>query len=198
MQKWEQPGFFRTPTSLDDAKGQLRKEKKLLKQALAARADAEKAQYSLGVKIAEDDIALRLASVAHFETWIQSHSAPRHHATKTPPAQLQREIDEALARREAFQQAKIEEAKIEREMSEAEQALKFITAEISRRLGVSERGPMGLTPDAVKEMPEWRAAKTRVDKAFAQLRAFNAAFVKRFAKELRAERAERTREREGR
>jgi hypothetical protein len=101
MRKWEQPGFFRTPTSLDDAKGQLRKEKKLLKQALAARADAEKAQYSLGVKIAEDDIALRLASVAHFETWIQSHAShpatPRHHATKKSPAQLQREVDEVLA-----------------------------------------------------------------------------------------------------
>ena len=117
---------------------------------------------------------------------------------KTPPAQLQREIDEALARRAAFEQAKIEEAKVEREMSEAEQALNFITAELAQRFGVPERGPMGLTPDIVNEAPEWRAAKARVDRAFAQLRSFNAVFVKRFAKELRAERAERTRMRESR
>lgn len=124
--------------------------------------------------------------------------------SKKTPAQLQREIDEALARpREsmstsAFQQAKIEEAKVEREMSEAEQALKFITADVAQRLGVPERGPTGLTPDIVKEAPEWRAAKARVDKAFARLRSFNATFVKRFAKELRTERSERTRARERR
>ncbi len=35
------------------------------------------------------------------------------------------------------------------------------------------RGPMGLTPDAVKATPEWRAAKQRLDRAFARLRAFN-------------------------
>jgi hypothetical protein len=118
--------------------------------------------------------------------------------TKKSPAQIQREIDEALARRAAFEQAKIEEAKVEREMSEAGEALKSITAELAQRFGVPEHGPMGLTPDIVRETPEWRAAKTRVDEAFAQLRAFNATFVKRFAKELRAERAERTRMRESR
>ena len=117
---------------------------------------------------------------------------------KTPPAQLQREIDEALARREAFEKAKIEEAKVEREMAEAEQALTSITAEIAERFDVSERGPMGMTPDIVKEAPEWQAAKARAARAFAQLRSFNAAFVKRFAKELRAERAERTKMRESR
>jgi hypothetical protein len=83
-------------------------------------------------------------------------------------------------------------------MSEAEQALKFVTVDVAQRLGVPERGPTGLTPDTVKEAPEWRAAKARVDKAFARLRSFNATFVKRFAKELRAERSERTRERESR
>ena len=112
----------------------------------------------------------------------------RQSTKKTPPAQLQREIDEALAlpreSTSAFQQAKIEEAMVEREMSEAEQALKFITADVAQRLGLPERGPTGLTPDIVKEVPESRAAKTRVDKAFARLRAFNAVFVKQFAKEL--------------
>jgi hypothetical protein len=124
-------------------------------------------------------------------------TAKTHHATKKPPAQLQREIDEVLARSRtslagtapssAFEEAKAEEALVEREMSEAQAAL-----------NVFPRGPTGLTPDAVKATPEWRAAKARVDKAFARLRAFNAVFVKRFAKKLRAERAERTRERERR
>lgn len=101
------------------------------------------------------------------------------------PAQLQREIDEALTRRAAFEEAKAEGVLVEKEMSAAQAAIDAFP-----------RGPMGLTPDAVRATPEWRAAKARVDKAFARLRAFNAVFVKRFAKELRAERAERTRARE--
>lgn len=103
------------------------------------------------------------------------------------PVQLQREIDEALARRKAFEEARAEEALVEKEMSEAQAAIDAFP-----------RGPMGLTPDAVRALPEYRAAKARVDKAFARLRAFNAVFVKRFAKELRAERAARTKERESR
>ena len=87
----------------------------------------------------------------------------------------------------AFEEAKAEEALVEKEMSEAQAALDGFP-----------RGPTGLTPDAVKETPEWQAAKALANKAFARLRAFNAVFVKRFAKELRAERAERTKERERR
>jgi len=117
---------------------------------------------------------------------------------KTPLAQLQREIDEALARREAFKRAKIESAKVEQEMSAAEQALKFVTAAVAQRLGVPEHGPMALTSAAVRGTPEWQAAKVRVDNAFKRLRAFNAVFAREFAKELRTERADRTRQREGR
>lgn len=105
---------------------------------------------------------------------------------KKSPAQLQREIDEMLAApSSAFEQAKVEEARVEKEMDEAQAAISAFP-----------RGPTGLTPDAVKATPAWQAAKRRVDKAFAQLRAFNAVFVKRFAKELRAERNKRARERE--
>jgi hypothetical protein len=49
-------------------------------------------------------------------------------------------------------------------------------------------GPMGLTPDAVKVSPEFRAAKKAFDAAFAKLRAFNGYYVKTFAKELREDR----------
>lgn len=101
MRKWEQPDFFRTPTSADDAKAQLRKEKKLLKRAQVALSEAEAAKYSLGVKIAEDDIALRTASIAHFETWLQNAGGTpeRHHAAKKAKkssAQLDREIRQFL------------------------------------------------------------------------------------------------------
>lgn len=61
----------------------------------------------------------------------------------------------------------------------------------SATLAAFPRGAMGLTPDSVKALPEWRDAKAAVDKAFADLRAFNASFVPRFARELAAERRER-------
>jgi len=137
-------------------------------------------------------------------------AAPVHHATmktvktvtvtakKKSPAQLQREIDEALAGKSgrpvhatrevptSFEEAKAEGALIEQEEKAAGEALQLFPR------------PMGLIPDAVRATPEYRTAKSRFDKAFARLRAFNGIFVKRFAKELRAERAERTRAREQR
>jgi hypothetical protein len=51
--------------------------------------------------------------------------------------------------------------------------------------------PNGLTPDAVRATPEWRAAKSRADRAFKALRDYNGVFLKRFARELRALRDER-------
>lgn len=53
------------------------------------------------------------------------------------------------------------------------------------------RGPMGLTPDAVKCTPEWRAAYNADVVAFARLRKFNRVFVRVFAGEAKAERAAR-------
>lgn len=49
-------------------------------------------------------------------------------------------------------------------------------------------GPMGLTPDDVRARPDYRIAKEAMDKAFAELRAFNAVYVKRYKKELAQER----------
>jgi len=49
-------------------------------------------------------------------------------------------------------------------------------------------GQMGLTPDDVRARPDYRIAKAAMDKAFAELRAFNAVYVKRYKKELAAER----------
>jgi hypothetical protein len=90
----------------------------------------------------------------------------------------------------AFEAAKAEGAALEAEVADAEAALKAIP-------GVSS-GRMGLTPEHVRTSPQYRSARARFDKAFARLRAFNGVFVKRFAKELRAERDARARARERR
>lgn len=50
------------------------------------------------------------------------------------------------------------------------------------------KGPMSLTPDAVKKSPEYIELKDAYDKAFQTLRTFNATYTKRFAKEIRTDR----------
>jgi hypothetical protein len=45
-----------------------------------------------------------------------------------------------------------------------------------------------MVPDSVRELPEYKADRRAFELAFAKLRAFNAKFVKQFAKELAAER----------
>ena len=52
------------------------------------------------------------------------------------------------------------------------------------KLGKSE---MGMTPDHVKAMPEWKAAKRAYDVSFAELRAFNGWFNKTFKAEIKKE-----------
>lgn len=47
--------------------------------------------------------------------------------------------------------------------------------------------PMGLTPDAVRVLPEFIAAKKGYDTIFKELRAFNGWYAFAFAKEIRAE-----------
>lgn len=75
--------------------------------------------------------------------------------------------------------------------SQAKATVAELSAELDRTSAALDRfpkGPMGLTPDAVKFSPEYRSAKQAFDTAFAKTRAFNAVFTKTFAKELRAER----------
>jgi len=43
----------------------------------------------------------------------------------------------------------------------------------SKALKAFPRGPMGMTPDAVKFSPEYRAAKAAYQKAFEAVRSFN-------------------------
>lgn len=52
-------------------------------------------------------------------------------------------------------------------------------------------GPMGLTPDAVKFSPAYRAAKAEMDRLFIALRAANAFIAKHHRKEADADRKDR-------
>ena len=79
-----------------------------------------------------------------------------------------------------FAAFKAARALLDNELSAATEAIKAIPGHAS--------GPMGLTPDAVKALPAWQAARARLDRAFAAVRAFNGANVKRYARELKAER----------
>lgn len=61
----------------------------------------------------------------------------------------------------------------------------------SKALQVFPKGPMGLTPDDVKALPEWRAARVTYANASTQCRDFTRFFLKAFGKEYRAERRAR-------
>lgn len=50
------------------------------------------------------------------------------------------------------------------------------------------KGPMGMTPDAVKASPEFKKAYAEYAAAFAALRNFNGMFFKTFKKEIAADR----------
>lgn len=97
----------------------------------------------------------------------------------------ERSAEKPRAASKAFDEAKAESALIEKEVDAASEVLQTFP-----------KSPLGGVRDDVRWTPEYRAANARFQKAFARQRAFNAVYVKRFAKELQAERAERTRARE--
>ena len=66
-----------------------------------------------------------------------------------------------------------------------------LTANTLRAIPGVGSGPMGLTPDAVRTSPDYRAACAAYDKAFAALRDFNGKFTKAFKAEYAAERRAR-------
>ena len=78
-----------------------------------------------------------------------------------------------------YQEAKAYKANLEAINDTASKALQAFDS-----LGKSE---MGMTPDHVKTMPEWKAAKRAYDVSFAELRAFNGWFMKTFKKEVKEE-----------
>jgi hypothetical protein len=61
----------------------------------------------------------------------------------------------------------------------------------SKELKKFPRGNMGLTPDDVKNSPEFKSTKRAYDVAFKKLQTLNKTYVKRFKKELAADRKAR-------
>ena len=54
------------------------------------------------------------------------------------------------------------------------------------RVYYGHRSPIGLTPDSIKALPEWKAAKAAYEQAFQKLRAFNGKHAKAIRKAQRA------------
>lgn len=52
----------------------------------------------------------------------------------------------------------------------------------SKRLQWFETNAVGLVPDNVRDTPEWKQANDEFNKSFAELREFNAWYVKTFMK----------------
>lgn len=85
-----------------------------------------------------------------------------------------------------------ERAKAKRDGIEAR--LKTAGAELDRLIEAhGGPGKMGLTPDAVKQMPEYKRLRAQVESSLRELQNFNVAFTKTFKKELAAERKARGR-----
>lgn len=82
-----------------------------------------------------------------------------------------------MCKNEAYEAAKVRKKALESACDAASAALKPFP-----------RNAMGLTPDDVKSTPAYREAAAAYAVAFAELRRFNEAFLKRFAAEYRAER----------
>lgn len=82
-----------------------------------------------------------------------------------------------------FEEAKAQQEIIQSKVDECSATLKEFD-----KFG---KGNMGVTPDHIKAMPEWKQAFQNYHAAFNQLRNFNGWYVKTFKKELRAERANR-------
>lgn len=79
-----------------------------------------------------------------------------------------------------FQDAMVYKATLEWKHEGAANDLKAIVGDA--------RGPMGMTPDYIKQTPEWKAAYQKERAAFHAMRDFNMYVARTFKNELRAER----------
>lgn len=80
-----------------------------------------------------------------------------------------------------YAQAKKLRDQLEAECDRAGRALKAL----------SGGGPMNMTPEAVRDTPEWQKAKRESDTAFRALRNFNTVFTRRFRREIAQDRRHR-------
>lgn len=79
-----------------------------------------------------------------------------------------------------YQDSMVYKATLERKHDEAANDLKSLVG--------NERGAFNLTPDSIKQTPEWKSAYQKERAAFNAMRDFNMHMARNFKKELRAER----------
>lgn len=92
-----------------------------------------------------------------------------------------------------FESMVTESSEFEKEKAKRDQLdslLDDASAELNKVTG-GKKGNMGLVPDEIKNTPEYKAAKAKVDSAFNALKTFNKTFVKKYKKELRDDRDNR-------
>jgi len=75
-----------------------------------------------------------------------------------------------------------EEAKLHK------QELEKICESNSNKLNSFEKSKMGLTPDHIRNLPEWQETKKLFNNSFTELRSFNQIFLQTFKKEYASER----------
>jgi hypothetical protein len=92
-----------------------------------------------------------------------------------------------------FAIAKAAHDALDSELSQLSATLRDIERRLALEFNCQIKGPMGLTSEPIRLNPEYRQACRAYDIAFARLRAFNGAYVKTYAKELRDERRKRGR-----
>lgn len=87
-----------------------------------------------------------------------------------------------------FDQAKKYAQRFDNEHRQAATKLREIGERLARELGIEARGPMGLTPDAIKFSSEYQKAWKQERQAFSAMREFNTQYTRVFKRELREER----------
>lgn len=90
-----------------------------------------------------------------------------------------------------YHEAKERQAALETAYKAACDNRAAVESALAESLGIAARGEMNLIAEPIRLHPSYRAAKTMQDSAFQRLRAFNADYVKRYKKEIQAERRNR-------
>lgn len=94
-----------------------------------------------------------------------------------------------------YQEARAAADKADAAHKAACDAMRATEARLAADMGIQPRGAMNLLSDAIRTHPDYRAAWARERVAFERLRKVNAFMSRHFKKEIRAEIAERRKQR---
>lgn len=77
------------------------------------------------------------------------------------------------------------------EAKQLKQELEKTNQACSNRLNAFEKNTIGMTPDHIRQLPEWQQAKRDYNHSFSELKKFNEWYVKTFKKQIQADRRNR-------